>query len=72
MPHADLADSLTTAERVRVATAAMRVERMTERITGSFGGGELADGGDSDAFMLRIDKALYEAKHTGRNRVVAG
>jgi diguanylate cyclase (GGDEF)-like protein len=72
MPHTDLADSLTTAERIRVATAAMRVERMPERITASFGVAKLADGEDSDAFMLRIDKALYEAKHTGRNRVVAG
>jgi diguanylate cyclase (GGDEF)-like protein len=72
MPHTDLAESLTTAERIRAATAAMRVKPMPDGVTASFGVAKLAAGEDGDAFMLRIDKALYEAKHTGRNRVVAG
>jgi PleD family two-component response regulator len=36
----------------------------------SVGVAQLAEGEDSDAFMLRIDNALYEAKHAGRNCVV--
>jgi len=72
MPHTDLAQSLATAERIRTATAAMRVKPMPDGVTASFGAAKLAAGEDGNAFMLRIDKALYEAKHTGRNRVVAG
>jgi diguanylate cyclase (GGDEF)-like protein len=72
MPHTDLAESMATAERIRVATAAMRVKPMPDGVTASFGVAKLAAGEDGNAFMLRIDKALYEAKHTGRNRVVAG
>ena len=36
----------------------------------SVGVAKLAEGEDGDAFMLRTDKALYEAKHAGRNCVV--
>ena len=72
MPHTDLAESLTTAERIRAATAAIRVQPMPDGVTASFGVAKLAAGEDGDAFMLRIDRALYEAKHSGRNRVVAG
>jgi diguanylate cyclase (GGDEF)-like protein len=72
MPHTDLVDSLAAAERIRAATAVLRVEHMTEGMTASVGVAKLAAGEDGDAFMLRVDKALYEAKNSGRNRVVAG
>jgi diguanylate cyclase (GGDEF)-like protein len=72
MPHTDLAKSLETAERIRAATAATHVEPMPHGVTASFGVAKLAAVEDCDAFMHRIDKALYEAKHAGRNRVVAG
>jgi two-component system, cell cycle response regulator len=41
-------------------------------ITASFGMAELAAGEQGDAFMRRVDKALYKAKHSGRNCVVVG
>ena len=50
----------------------MRVEPIPDGVTASFGVAKLAAGEDGDAFILRVDKALYEAKHSGRNRVVAG
>jgi two-component system cell cycle response regulator len=72
MPHTDLADGLATAERIRTAIATARIEPLPDGVTASFGVAELAGGEASDAFMRRVDKALYEAKHTGRNRVVVG
>ena len=72
MPHTDLAESMATAERIRAATAAMRVGPISDGVTVSFGVAKLAADEDGDAFMRRVDKALYEAKHSGRDRVVAG
>lgn len=39
-------------------------------ITASFGVAPLHDSDDADRWMARADQALYEAKATGRNRVV--
>jgi PleD family two-component response regulator len=63
---------MATAERIRAATAAMRVGPISVGVTVSFGVAKLAADEDGDAFMRRVDKALYEAKHSGRDRVVAG
>ena len=71
MPHADLAQGLATAERIKTATAAARIEPIPDAVTASFGVADLAPGEPGDAFMRRVDKALYEAKHSGRNCVVA-
>jgi two-component system cell cycle response regulator len=72
MPHTDLAQGLATAERIRNTIAAARIEPLPDSVTASFGVAELAAGEEGNAFMRRVDKALYEAKHAGRNRVVAG
>jgi diguanylate cyclase len=39
-------------------------------LTASFGVAQLGDGESIDAALRRADKALYQAKHEGRNRVV--
>jgi two-component system, cell cycle response regulator len=72
MPYTDLAHGLGTAERIRAAIAAARIEPLPDGVTASFGVAELAAGEQGAAFMRRVDKALYEAKHAGRNCVVAG
>jgi two-component system cell cycle response regulator len=72
MPQTDLARGLATAERIRTAIAAERIDSLPDGITASFGVAELAAGEQGDAFMRRVDKALYEAKHAGRNCVVVG
>jgi diguanylate cyclase (GGDEF)-like protein len=72
MPHTDLAHCIATAERIRTAIAALRIEPLVDGVTASFGVAQLAAGEEADAFMRRVDLALYEAKHSGRNRVVAG
>jgi diguanylate cyclase (GGDEF)-like protein len=43
----------------------------TPVVTASFGVARLQEGEDEDALMRRVDDALYQAKHEGRNRVVA-
>jgi two-component system, cell cycle response regulator len=70
MPDADIEAGVATAERIRTEAAGMRIEPMPEGFTVSVGVAKLAEGEDGDAFMLRTDKALYEAKHAGRNCVV--
>jgi len=72
MPHTNLEQALIAAERIRAALAAARFSPLPGAITGSFGAAELARGEQADALLRRADLALYEAKQSGRNRVVAG
>jgi diguanylate cyclase (GGDEF)-like protein len=71
MPHTDLVHCVAAAERIRKAIAAERMSPMPNGVTASFGVAKLAQDEPGDAFMRRIDKALYVAKHSGRNCVVA-
>jgi diguanylate cyclase (GGDEF)-like protein/PAS domain S-box-containing protein len=60
------------AERLReeIAAHACRVEKSDIRCTVSLGGAEYAGPEDDlENLMKRTDKALYRAKHSGRNRV---
>ena len=62
------------AERLRAAVARLHFTAGGESftVTASFGVAECLRGGDSIEDLLeRSDKALYEAKKGGRNRVVA-
>jgi diguanylate cyclase (GGDEF)-like protein len=72
MPQTDLPKAVIAAERVRAATTEIRIETMTTGVTSSFGVATLQAGEPRDAFMRRLDKALYAAKHAGRNCVVTG
>ena len=62
------------AERVRAAVACMDLrDEGPDRITVSLGAGSVpAEGvGSADALLERVDKALYEAKAAGRDRVMS-
>jgi diguanylate cyclase (GGDEF)-like protein len=72
MPQTELAEGIIAAERLRSAIAEVRIAPVMETITSSFGVAMLAAGEAGDAFMRRVDRALYGAKHSGRNCVVAG
>lgn len=72
LPRTGLAAAEQTAERVRLAISAMRVERegATIPVTVSIGLTVLAQGDAGiDALLARADQALYSAKRNGRNRV---
>jgi two-component system cell cycle response regulator len=71
MPHTTLGQALATAERIRAALAKGAVGSQDIFVTGSFGVARLAPDETVDAFLRRLDQALYGAKHSGRNCVVA-
>lgn len=56
------------AEHLRQAVAADRVDGLPP-LTVSLGVAEGQEGDDDDSLLARADKALYEAKRTGRDRV---
>ena len=68
----DLSAAVKAAESLRVDVAALRFETKTRTIglTCSFGVSEWTQGDSIDRLLKRADLALYEAKHSGRNRVV--
>lgn len=65
-------DAAMIAERIRAATAYKPLGQIPATVTVSIGvvGCKNADGVSLDAVIARSDKALYEAKRAGRNRVV--
>ncbi len=65
--------AMLSAQRLRAAVEAMAISTATHtaiRFTASFGVAEHLSGESLEAFMNRADMALYEAKSTGRNRVI--
>ena len=74
MPTADLQQACETAERLRRAIAALRLETPKGDIgvTASFGCAVL-DGGNADiaSVLASADAALYAAKRGGRDRVIS-
>jgi diguanylate cyclase (GGDEF)-like protein len=75
LPQTNLSGAQAVAERCRCALeqAVIPVEGGKIRVTVSIGVASLRGGGvDSpDALMRSADAALYQAKHSGRNRVVS-
>jgi diguanylate cyclase (GGDEF)-like protein len=63
-----------TAERIRAAVAAMKVTDSAGElvsVTVSIGVASYEDGDNVDSLVDRADRAMYVAKSSGRNRVVA-
>ena len=69
LPNADAEAALNVAERVREVVASHPFSH--RQVTLSIGVALHTDGrADPEAFVVAADKALYTAKHAGRNRVV--
>jgi diguanylate cyclase (GGDEF)-like protein len=74
LPETDLASAVLLAERFRKSIAEMKhLYQGTEiTVTVSLGVAEMVpELSSSDALLKKADESLYEAKRTGRNRVVA-
>jgi diguanylate cyclase (GGDEF)-like protein len=74
LPQTDVAGAELLAERMRVAIAAIRIDRLDGggplSVTASFGVASLpSNAGDKDSLIAEADAALYRAKRSGKNRV---
>jgi diguanylate cyclase (GGDEF)-like protein len=76
LPQTDLEGAYQFAERVRHAVEALELPLPSGdgalKVTASFGVASLAraEHADKDALVAAADRALYEAKRTGKNRTV--
>lgn len=65
-------DAMNKAEDIRRQVESTRFGKFPElKVTVSIGVGTTFHGEVFEKFLERVDKALYEAKNTGRNKVVA-
>jgi len=70
LPKADLDGAAQVAERLRAAIEAHKIAGV--KVTASFGVAQFEVGlSDPPAFVEKADQALYKAKESGRNRVIA-
>ncbi len=68
-PETPLETALERAERLRRAIMGTKIaEREDLRVTASFGVAQVEPNDDPESLMKAADKALYEAKNSGRNR----
>jgi diguanylate cyclase (GGDEF)-like protein len=71
MPHVTLAQGVSKAELLRIALGTEIIDPLTKAVTASFGVAELLPAEEAASFLSRVDTALYQAKESGRNTVVA-
>jgi diguanylate cyclase (GGDEF)-like protein len=71
LPHCGLADAAAIAERIRrgIAEHPFIVEQTKHDITVSGGYAQFNKAEDARDLLCRVDAALYQAKHLGRNRI---
>lgn len=70
LPHTTLKQAAAKAEEIRRALAAAAIEPLPSIVTSSFGVAELAYQESGESLLKRVDAALYQAKDSGRDRVV--
>lgn len=72
-PHTTLVQARKIADRIRVSVSKWEFDTGSKKLnlTISLGVVQYAKGEDLEQLLSRADKAMYAAKHGGRNRVVA-
>jgi diguanylate cyclase (GGDEF)-like protein len=73
LPQTELADAFGLAERFRLLIEAQvtTYQEVNVKVTISLGVSELTAGDSAESLLKKADEALYQAKNSGRNRVVA-
>ncbi len=71
MPETDTDQAAIAAEKLRSAIESMALsqENIQVKVTASFGVSSYRQNDDTKMIIARVDKALYESKKNGRNRV---
>jgi diguanylate cyclase (GGDEF)-like protein len=69
LPGTSNEDAIIIAERIREEVAKLEVPGCPRQITASLGIASWIKGESPDELVARADAALYNAKHSGRNRV---
>lgn len=68
-PKIALSAALELAERLRQAVSETELPQGIPAVTASIGVAEWVSGESAEGLLARVDRALYRAKETGRNRV---
>jgi diguanylate cyclase (GGDEF)-like protein len=72
LPNTDKKAATVVAEKLRKAIKELEIPQLKGRkVTASFGVTEIKKGDTLDSAIKRADEALYEAKRSGRDRVVS-
>lgn len=71
MPGTSMEEAAAVAERIRESTEKLLIGDPPVTVTASFGAVSLREGEDWESLVRRGDEAMYRAKKSGRNRVVA-
>ncbi len=72
LPQTELEEAAVLAERIRVDLENTKLLDINDTVTASFGVAQLKEGDTGDSLIQRADKALYQAKNQGRNKVIKG
>jgi two-component system, cell cycle response regulator len=71
LPQTNLAGAVAVANKIKTAINEHIFTNNSLTITGSFGVAQLLDEDNENDFISRTDKLLYEAKKTGKNKVIS-
>ena len=71
LPHTDLKGAIIVAEKIRKVVENSVLTKLELTITSSFGVTQMSQDDSEDSLLSKSDKLLYEAKKTGKNRVIA-
>ena len=71
LPHTNLDGAIVVAEKVRTTIASILISKENLTVTSSFGVSQMNDEDNENSLLTKSDKCLYEAKNTGKNKVVA-